>query len=539
MNKLSQRIPFHPFLWAAYPVLALLGANLGQVYLWMGVRSLIVSLIGSLFLLVILRLLFGDWHEAALPTSLLLVMLYTYGHIYPSIEDATILNINIGRHRFLLLFMLLLLAALIIWTLRQKRGSLGSVTQIINIITLILVVLPLLRILSYQVTRAVSHQARVESTRDSLGDNSFASLSLPTDKPAPDIYLIILDAYGRQDTLWDYFSYDNQAFINQLEETGFFVAVCSQSNYSVTEFSIASMLNMEYLEQPGGSRSQSDIEELINRSTVRQAFEKLGYQSIAFESGYGLTEVKNADIYYSSNLRPGLSNYLGGINAFEALLLRTSIGFLLFERFDTLPDNIKTMLSTAYAEHRNRILYTFESLEQVPQTDSLKFVFAHILAPHNPFVFGADGQLVVRSTPFTLNHDPESSDPQLYALGYTDQLTYINTRTADLIKTLLEKSTNPPIIILLGDHGPMLRATSAAARMTNLIAIYAPPGSVLENMVYDEITPINIFRLVLDSLFHTQLGLVEDISYFGSRSTEAEQFTIIPNDCDRTQPSSE
>lgn len=498
----------------------------------MAVRSLVLSLLATTVLFVLLWLIFRDWHKAALPVSLLVVMVFAYGHIYPSIEDATFLNFNIGRHRYLILVLVLLLAMLLVWLIRRPRNSLDSVTQAVNIIVLILVAIPLIQVIRYQLTQVSAHQSTSNTDRIASEMKGLSSLSLSEGKPAPDVYYIILDAYGREDTLLEYFGYDNRAFLAHLEELGFFVARCSQSNYSVTEFSIASALNMEYLEQSDGTLgSTTDLEELISHSTVRQTLETLGYQSVAFESGYGLTEVRDADVYYSPNLRPGLANYLGGINAFEALLLRTSIGFLIYERFDTLPDQIKTMLNTAYAEHRTRILYTFDSIEQVSSEEGAKFVFAHILAPHNPFVFGADGQLVVRSTPFTLNHDPESSDPVEYALGYTNQLTYINQRTGELIDHILANAPTPPIIILQGDHGPMLRATSAAARMTNLIAIYLPPGSTLEDQLYDSLTPVNIFRLILDGEFNTQLGLIKDISYFGSRSTSADQFTIIPNDC--------
>jgi hypothetical protein len=530
MNKLS-RIPIHPFLWAIYPILSLVANNLGQVYLWMAARSLVLSLLVTSLLFILAWLIFRDWHKAALPVSLLVVMVFAYGHIYPSIEDAAILGINIGRHRYLMVVLFFLMAALLVWVARRKRNTLGAVTQAVNIIALILVAIPLFQITRYQLAQAAAHQSTSNTATDARTLPGFSSLSLPDGKPAPDVYYIILDAYGRQDTLRDYFSYDNSAFIARLEELGFFVADCSQSNYSVTEFSIASALNMDYLDQLKADSGSSAFDELISHSAVRQAFESLGYQSVAFESGYGLTELKDADSYYSPNLRPGLANYLGGINAFEALLLRTSIGFLIYERFETLPDSIKTMLSTAYAEHRTRILYTFDSLEQVSAQDGPQFAFAHILAPHNPFVFGPDGELVVRSTPFTLNHDPESSDPAEYALGYTNQLTYINQRTEELIETILENSTEPPIIIVQGDHGPMLRATSADARMTNLTAIYVPPGSSLKDQLYDSLTPVNIFRLILDGEFNAQLGTLDDISYFGSRSTPSDEFTIIPNEC--------
>jgi hypothetical protein len=530
--NLFRRIPFHPFLWAIYPILALLAHNMGQVYPWMALRSLVLSLLGTAILFLLLWLIFKDWHKAALPVSLLMLMLFAYGHIYTTIEQVSILGFNVGRHRYLIPAMLLLLAALLIWVARRKRNSLGSVTQAINIIALILVAIPLVQVTWYQLAQASARQSASVSGGNPLNLEELSTLALPAGENTPDVYYIILDAYGREDTLLNYFGYDNSPFINNLKELGFWVARCSQSNYPSTEFSLSSSLNMDYLDHLNVDiTSSSALAELIDHSAVRQAFESLGYRIVAFESGYSSTEIRDADSYYSPNLRPGRANYLGGINAFEALLLRTSVGFLVYERYNSLPDNIKTALSAAYNEHRGRILYTFDELEQVASTEGPKFVFAHILAPHEPFVFGPDGQPVVRSTPFTLNHDPETSDPNEYARGYTNQLIYINQRAAQMVEAILANSSTPPIIILQGDHGPLFRATSPNARMTNLIAIYLPPAAKFSSQLYDSITPVNIFRLILDGEFSASLGQIEDISYFASRVAAPGEFTVIPNDC--------
>jgi hypothetical protein len=531
MNIL-RRIPFHPFLLAVYPILALLAHNMGQVYPWMAVRSIVLSLLGTAVFFLLLWLIFRDWRKAALPTSLLVLMLFIYGHIYTTIEQVSLLGINLGRHRYLIPAMLLLLVVLLIWVARSKQNSLGTLTQVVNIIALILIAFPLVQVTWYQITQASARQAASATGGNPLNLEGLSNLTLSENQQTPDVYYIILDAYGRNDTLQNYFGYDNSPFINRLKELGFWVAQCSQSNYSSTEYSITSSLNMDYLENLNVDvTSSSALAEMIHHSAVRQAFEKLGYRIVAYESGYSSTEIRDADSYYSPNLHPGRANYLGGINAFEALLLRTSIGFLIYERYNSLPDNIKTMLSAAYNEHRGRILYTFDELEQVASTDGPKLVFAHILAPHEPFVFGADGQQVVRRTPFTLNHDPETTDPNEYARGYTNQLTYINQRAEQAIQAILANSSTPPIIILQGDHGPLFRATSPNARMTNLVAIYLPPGAEPSSQLYDSITPVNIFRLILDSKFGASLGQIEDTSYFAQRGAKPGEFTIIPNDC--------
>src|SRR5512144_3261431 len=55
-----QRVPFHPLLFAAYPILALLAFNLSELNISAGVRSLFVSILLAVVLFFILRVIFHD-----------------------------------------------------------------------------------------------------------------------------------------------------------------------------------------------------------------------------------------------------------------------------------------------------------------------------------------------------------------------------------------------------------------------------------------------------------------------------------------------
>ena len=73
--------------------------------------------------------------------------------------------------------------------------------------------------------------------------------------------------------------------------------------------------------------------------------------------------------------------------------------------------------------------------------------------------------------------------------------------------------------ILQGDHGPCSLLGDEAAknsylreRFSILSAVYLPPE--IDVKLYKSMTPVNTFRLILDGLFHTHLGLLEDRSYF-------------------------
>ncbi len=171
------------------------------------------------------------------------------------------------------------------------------------------------------------------------------------------------------------------------------------------------------------------------------------------------------------------------------------------------------IIKDTYANHRQRILNTLDSLETIP-TDipSPKFVYAHVIAPHDPYVFGPDGEWL-------------DSVPENQIIGYRGQVNYINTRMIEIVDILLKKSPAPPIIIIQGDHGASINWEGYGLLRENKLAIlnaYYFPGVDTENLFYDAVTPVNTFRLVFDLYFNGGLGLLEDLSIFGKQSPLVE-----------------
>jgi hypothetical protein len=113
---------------------------------------------------------------------------------------------------------------LLITVLVCKKPGCSSAAQFLSVASLVLVAMALFESLRYDiaVTRAVSAAAQKEST------SSFTQ----TNTNLPDFYLIILDAHTRSDVLASRFGYDNSDFIRQLNEMGFYVSNCGQSNYA-------------------------------------------------------------------------------------------------------------------------------------------------------------------------------------------------------------------------------------------------------------------------------------------------------------------
>ena len=99
--RLWRRIPLHPFLFAAYPTLTLLSNNIDQMRASSAMRALLVSLLVTGLILVLLRLLLRDWQRAAILTSLLAILFFSYGHLYLAFKQATVFGVLVARHRTL------------------------------------------------------------------------------------------------------------------------------------------------------------------------------------------------------------------------------------------------------------------------------------------------------------------------------------------------------------------------------------------------------------------------------------------------------
>jgi hypothetical protein len=141
-----------------------------------------------------------------------------------------------------------------------------------------------------------------------------------------DIYYIVLDAYGRSDTLLNILGYDNSAFLHKLEDMGFYIVDCAQSNYSKTDLSLSSTLNMQYVTVLDSTLTPDNTDRvplwnLIKDNQVKLFFRELGYSIVAFETGFDFTHLNEVDILYSPQRK--------GFNEFEILYVRTTLARLL------------------------------------------------------------------------------------------------------------------------------------------------------------------------------------------------------------------
>jgi hypothetical protein len=301
--------------------------------------------------------------------------------------------------------------------------------------------------------------------------------------------------------------FENTPFLAELQRLGFYVASCSRSNYAQTEFSLASSLNLTYLDDLIDVEAQNRLalRHWLRQSAARQSLERLGYTFVAFETGFLFSQFEDAGVYYSR-----LTQKVGGLSGFELLLVKTSGGLLLLDAARLLPNLLRLDQAAPANLRREQVLFTLDTLAKVPGSlPGPKFVFAHVVAPHTPIVLGPNGEAVVYETPTVAAS---------YFPAYTGEVRYLNGRVIEVVKRLLADSTTPPIIIIQADHGHDL--ASAEDRMAILNAYYLPEGGQAE--LYPGITPVNTFRLIFNHYFGGQFELLPDQSYFSNYAAPFE-----------------
>jgi hypothetical protein len=549
---LKKPLVIHPVLLAVYPVLFLYSRNIGQVSFSDTIEPILVILAVTIAAWAFLRVLTRSWHKSAMITSFFLLLFFSYGHIGPllgtkvSVVWLIILVVTVAALVFLRIFtrnwrksamitgfifllffslrhvrvflgtresilvamvwLFLFLGGYFCFCIIRTRTPLGKGTMILNVFGAILVACTLVNITVYEL--AAGHATQPDAD---FNDRTVSGQA-PQNGVYPDIYFIILDAYARQDVLREIYDFDNSDFIKFLRDRGFYVADKCAANYCQTGLSVGSCLNLEYLDVKGIDPSNTDqkpLKALIEGGRVHRFLTEHGYKTVSFASNAYCTNLGNTDFYLKSGTM---------VNIFHNSIINTT----------PLPDIIKLKKEpSSFDTYRRGILDILDNIGKVPRMHpGPKFVFVHIEVPHPPFVFGPNGEPITMVSRFDdydgdwLIYNGRLNRAQ-YRKGYCDQVRFINSRMKKVIDEILSNSSRPPIILILGDHGPRSETIwEAPARtnmkecLTNLGAFYLPGGG--EELLCPDMTLVNLFRVIFNRYFGENFELLPGLCYFST-----------------------
>jgi hypothetical protein len=161
---------------------------------------------------------------------------------------------------------------------------------------------------------------------------------------------------------------------------------------------------------------------------------------------------------------------------------------------------------------------------------SPKFVLAHFLLPHGPYVFDRRGRFI----------SAEEESTKDWRDLYAEQLAFTNQRINELLDQLLSgPAESDPIVIIQADEGPhpeelvgnpdIYRWDQASdldlkLKFAILNAYYLPTGS---ERLYPSITPVNSFRVLLNEYFGLDMAVLPDRSFIFPDYQHLYEFTDV------------
>ena len=406
----------------------------------------IVTMAAATVAFVTFRLFFKTAAVAAVLTGLLGIAFFSYGHIYVALEER-------ADHR--LLFGLVVPAVLALGALmRLYPELLRKIAPILNVTSVVLIVAPVYQIASHFLAASSTPANRDSQVSVEVDERVGKAAESFSSDVLRDIYFIVLDEYPRSGSPKHF---DNSAFVQQLENRGFYVAPQARSNYTSSILSIPSSLNMEYV---GDDSSADDAEsrqlvEMADDHRLGRILETLGYHYVHVSSGWLATRTNgNADLVVdftpsgrvisgTDTRAPSLfATYARLSGRFTTTFLRTtSASPFLSHEFSVEHDDPYDSIHPFHA------LEWLDFMKEVASIDGPKFVFAHVLKPHGPASFDKYGNITFDFRGWSDDHDPTVPE------AFYGQLIWLNGQMLEVIDAILDDYEEPPIIVIAGDHG--------------------------------------------------------------------------------------
>jgi hypothetical protein len=434
-------------------------------------------------------------NNTQLITPLISINLFLYGFFFDVLYNQHYLT-GFIRNRYILPLALVLIVFLIYYvdSIKNKITLLAILSFLI-----VLNVIPYLNLLSQTSKHRQTPKSQIEV-------NNIKNSKINSEDP--DIYYIILDMYPSGEVLKNYWNFDNSKFLSDLTNMGFKVFPQSKSNYPRTYLALNSVLNMQYIHKENEVEQRYLTEEYLSQTLAQNKvsvfLKNRGYNYYTFEGGI-IPEVPNRgvqDFYLAPDTMSTTINYqTTPDNDFFLLFINNSIVSPFADRIQSISSNI----------YRKRINYVLDKLPELSKQSDRKFVIAHIMCPHSPYIFGENGENI-----FVDENSPNRKK------AFIQQLKFINKKIIPVIDQIAKNDNGRDKIILLqGDHGTReikpnkyfnLEEDWVKAYFGNLNAIYMSNKQKHNSLGY--VAPVNTFRQVFNLQFSENLEIIADKKYY-------------------------
>ncbi len=489
-------------------VLTFFAQNNGQLFLRSLSIPLIITVIFGLVVVKVSILLLKDRPSGIVFASIFAIAFFSFGQIVGLIDPFLT-----SRSLFLpwglpvndvlgTVYLFILLGTFLV--LKKGVFRLDFAVRFVFVVSLVSVVIPMALITVFEFKQKISLDVSSPSPVPA------ASSSLPTSK-LPDIYYIVPEDYSSPTVMKNFFQADDKEFLESMADRGFYYASQSASNYPKSFLSLASAMNMEYLDYLSvfkNSTDQSLVTPLVENSKVLQFLRGLGYSFYQMGSWWFLTKYNP---YADWNFILERQHQVN-ISDFDYAVLQSTMLRPFIDK--VIPP---VVITDSDADKRRRILYQFETIPDIVTLPGPKFVFIHIIAPHDPWIFDQDCKFIDNKVSSKL------SDEQNYA----NQAACFNEKLENAIDQIVDQSPRPPVILIQSDEGaPFLgrkvnpadnwkiASNDLLKEKFPIFAFYYLPGKTPSKAgLYPSITSVNAFRVILNAYFGTKLPLLPDREY--------------------------
>ncbi len=476
-NKLyKKRNIFYVFLISTFPSTYLYVQNIQEVSLRRVAPPILINLFVTAFLWFICSFIWNEVYKKAIIIFLLLIIIEHYGLIFDFLQNIAI-GFDYSLNHLILIPVLISCWVYCAIQISKSKQSYVLVNRTLNFAVSLVFCWNLANIFFFHLPLLC------KSYKEQTNLQNEISKTFKSNKN-PDIYYIIFDEFASIESMQNLFHYDASKLSEKLQMEGFYFASQSRGLYAFTQFSLASSLNMQRV--PKGS----DPYQMVRESRVVHFLKRNGYRIIDLSSDSNL-RFAEADERYSYSLA-------------HISIFFDKYYYSLFEW------SILCYFSEEWAKKRSELskyfydetLYFLHTLQAVVKLNSPKFVFVHLVCPHEPFVFDRYGHMQ------DLNHLYDHSNRKYYL----EQYIFMSEQMLKVSKYIIQHSSQPPIIILQADHGYRGELGRGGSKI--------PPSEILKifNMLYlprfpvddfdPSLSPINTFRLIFNFYFGQHLPLL-------------------------------
>ena len=348
----------------------------------------------------------------------------------------------------------------------------------------------------------------------------------------PDIYLLVLDKYTGPAQLQRHYGLNIAPFVGWLREHGFLIPEEHRANYAQTFLTLASVLNLRYLDEyparfGARARDRTLAGPDIENNRLAAFLKAQGYRFVFVPSAFDVTRRNR----YADHQIPDPRD----VRADFTVAWYRSTAIPVLHRLGCAVLGCDATRWPYISESADVLDAKFGHLASLARTDQPTFVFAHLLLPHEPYLYLADCS---RRRPYWPSADT-GSDARPVRLAYAAQIECTNRKLQTLTEAIQREAAVPPIILIQSDHGhgrmghpvfPLGRwlPPELVEERLSPFAAYALPG-LPPDSVHPGITPVNVMRLVLRHYFRADLPPLEDASYWSSTGRPYDFVRVFPS----------